>query len=326
MSKIKVSIIIPVYNAEKTLENLIEACLNQDYPRDDLEVILVDDGSVDRSREIIGRYTNRGIKYISQENSGPARARNTGWKKSCGDIICFTDADCVPEKGWVSKLVAGYISDEIGGIGGSYGIINKDKILPACIHQEIRERHLKMPKVVNYLGTFNVSYRREVLERVGGFDESFRQASCEDTDLSYRVIKKGYKLIFNHDIKVAHHYPEALIKYLKHQLIHGYWRMKLYRYHPDMVKGDVYSGVFDYIQPPLFLLTLAIFPLIFITSFKFLFFSLISIEMLLQFPFSLKIIARTQEKRYLFLAPITFLRGFSRAAGMFLGVTGFKRK
>jgi len=59
-----------------------------------------------------------------------------------------------------------------------------------------------MPKVVNYLGSFNLSYRRRVFTEVEGFDESFRQASGEDNDLSYRVIKKGYRLIFNEDVKV----------------------------------------------------------------------------------------------------------------------------
>ncbi|MCK5257287.1 MAG: glycosyltransferase, partial [Deltaproteobacteria bacterium] len=63
----KVSIVIPVYNAEKTLESVIEACLSQDYPKGSLEIIIVDDGSVDRSSEIAKRYAHRGLRYIYQE-------------------------------------------------------------------------------------------------------------------------------------------------------------------------------------------------------------------------------------------------------------------
>jgi glycosyltransferase involved in cell wall biosynthesis len=319
----RASIVIPAYNAEKTLGRVLEACLSQDYPKENLEVILVDDGSVDRSSEIAKSYESNALKYIYQDNGGPAKARNTGWKASNGEIICFTDADCVPEKGWVAKLVASYSSPEIGGVGGSYDIVNGDKLLPACIHEEIRERHLRMPKVVNYLGSFNLSYRRNVLAEVGGFDESFTHASGEDNDLSYRIIQKGYTLLFNEHAKVAHCYPENLFNYLKQQLVHGYWRVKLHRIHPKMVKGDVYSGVFDYIQPPLFLVTLLFFPVIFITPFNVLFFLLLLAELLLQLPFSLRVVMRKGEKKYLFLIPVTFLRGFYRSVGLLLGVVRF---
>ena len=319
----RVSVIIPFYNAEKTLEKVIEACLSQEYPKDNLEVILVDDGSVDSSSEIAKRYVNHSLKYIYQENSGPAKARNTGWNASSGEIICFTDADCVPEKRWISKLTARYSSQEIGGVGGSYDIVNGDTLLSACIHEEIRERHLRMPEVVNYLGSFNLSYRRRVLEEVGGFDESFKQASGEDNDLAYRVIQKGYTLIFNEDAKVAHYYPESLIKYLKHQLVHGYWRVRLHRKHPQMLKGDVYSGVFDYIQPPLFLITLLLLPFTVITPLNILFLFMLLTGLLLQFPLSFRIIERTHKKKYLFLVPVTFLRGFARSVGMSLGMIKF---
>ena len=319
----RISIIIPAYNAEKTLERSLEACITQEYPKGNLEVILVDDGSVDRTSEIAKSYIPRGLKYIYQDNGGPAKARNTGWKASKGEIICFTDADCVPEKEWVAKLMASYRSPEVGGVGGSYDIVNGDKILPACIHQEIRERHLRMPKVVNYLGSFNLSYRGKVLAEVGGFDESFTHASGEDNDLSYRVINNGYTLLFNENAKVAHCYPENLLKYLKQQLVHGYWRVKLHRMHPQTVKGDVYSGIFDYIQPPLFLVTLLLLPSVFITPFNILFLLLLLTEVLLQLPFALGIVMRTGEKKYLFLILLTFLRGFYRSVGLLLGVVRF---
>ena len=319
----RVSIIIPCYNAEKTLARSIEACIDQEYPKENIEVILVDDGSVDRSSEIAKSYASRGLKYIYQDNGGPAKARNTGWKASSGEIICFTDADCVPEKEWVAKLVACYSGPEIGGVGGSYDIVNGERLLPACIHQEIRERHLRMPTQVNYLGSFNLSYRRNVLTEAGGFDESFTRASGEDNDLSYRVIKNGYTLLFNEHAKVAHCYPENLLKYLKQQLVHGYWRVKLHRMHPQTMTGDVYSGVFDYIQPPLFLITLLLVPLVLMSPFTVIFLLLLLTELLLQVPFSLRIVMRTGEKKYLFLILLNFLRGFYRSVGLLLGMMKF---
>jgi cellulose synthase/poly-beta-1,6-N-acetylglucosamine synthase-like glycosyltransferase len=223
----------------------------------------------------------------------------------------------------VGRLVADYTGPEIGGVGGSYDIVNRDKLLPACIHEEIRERHLRMPRIVNYLGSFNLSYRRQVLAEAGGFDESFTRASGEDNDLSYRVIKNGYTLLFNLQAKVAHCYPENLLTYLKQQLVHGYWRVKLHRLHPETVKGDVYSGIFDYIQPPLFLLTLLLVPLLFIAPVAVLVCLLLLTGLLLQLPLALKVVARTGEKKYLFLIILTFLRGFYRSVGLLLGMMKF---
>ncbi|MBI4639086.1 MAG: glycosyltransferase, partial [Candidatus Tectomicrobia bacterium] len=243
-----VSIIIPVFNASKTIARTIEACLSQTYPQEKLEVIVVDDGSTDRTREIVTHYP---VVLVSQRNSGPAAARNRGWRASKGEMICFTDADCIPEKEWISKLVKKYTSQEIGGVGGSYGIVNCESFLASSIHEEIVERHLKMPSSVDYLGSFNLSYRREVLEETGGFNETYREASGEDNDLSYRVKKAGYTLLFDPTIVVAHHHPERLFRYLRQQFKHGYWRVLLYLQHPTMIKGDGYSGVGDLAQPPL---------------------------------------------------------------------------
>jgi hypothetical protein len=162
-----------------------------------------------------------------------------------------------------------------------------------------------------------------VLAEAGGFDESFTRASGEDNDLSYRVIKNGYTLLFNLQAKVAHCYPENLLTYLKQQLVHGYWRVKLHRLHPETVKGDVYSGIFDYIQPPLFLLTLLLVPLLFIAPVAVLVCLLLLTGLLLQLPLALKVVVRTGEKKHLFLIILTFLRGFYRSVGLLLGMMKF---
>jgi hypothetical protein len=111
-----------------------------------------------------------------------------------------------------------------------------------------------MPQMVNYLGSFNVSYRRSVLEEVDGFDESFERASAEDNDLSYRVLTAGYSLVFDPHNQVDHYHPERVWNYLRQQFWHGYWRVRLYAKQPDKVGGDNYAGMLDLLQPPLALL------------------------------------------------------------------------
>jgi glycosyltransferase involved in cell wall biosynthesis len=314
----KVSIVIPAYNAANTISSCIEACYAQDYPG--REVIVVDDGSTDDTEDIVRRHP---VRYLRQDNAGPASARNRGWRAATGEVICFTDSDCVPAHDWVSKLVEEYTSKEIGGVGGTYDIVNDHSLLASCVHEEIVQRHLRMPRQVNYLGSFNVSYRRTVLEQIGGFYESYRMASGEDNELAYQVIKRGYRLIFTKDARVAHHHPEHLLRYLKQQFWHGYWRVKIYRRHPGMVRGDSYGGHLDFLQPPLALALLCMLPFSFWGFGATVLLALLLLYLALQLPMALAIVKRTGKMNYLSLAFITFLRGFARGTGMAWGIFRF---
>jgi glycosyltransferase involved in cell wall biosynthesis len=295
----------------------MESCLTQDYS----EIIVVDDGSTDDTADIIKKYP---VKHIYQDNSGPAAARNTGWRAASGEIVCFTDSDCIPEEEWVEKIVARYTSDDIGGVGGSYDIRNKESLLAECIHEEILQRHRRIPFETDFLGSFNVSYRRKVLEEVGGFDNSFRNASGEDNDLSYRVRKAGYKLIFDKSIKVGHYHQTKLFKYLKEQYRHGYWRIMLYRFHPDMMKGDSYAGMLDFVQPPLAMVIVGILMIsLFYKPLSYAAFVLVLLLLVLQLPVTLRGIIRNRRYSYLYLSFISFLRAFARGFGMIKGIWKF---
>jgi len=318
---VKVSVVVPVYNSAKTLSKTIEALMSQNFLEDNFEILIADDGSTDSTAEIVKRYP---VKYLHQDNKGPAAARNLGWKFSSGNIVCFTDSDCIPEKDWISKIIKAYTSEQIVGVGGSYDIVNSESLLASCIHEEIVQRHLKMPKEVNYLGAFNVSYRRSILEEVGGFNESYSDASGEDNDIAYRVVKKGYTLIFDKNIKVGHYHPTSLLRYLKQQFKHGFWRMKLYKDHPDMSKGDVYAGLLGFVQPPLALLTLLLLPFLFIRSVIYFFFSFLILQAIMQLVMPFSLIRRTKKAKYIYLTFITFLREYSRGIGMAIGLWRFR--
>ncbi len=312
------SIVIPAYNSATTISYLIEACLNQSVKS---EIIIVDDGSTDNTADIIKNYP---VQYIYQNNSGPGAARNTGWQAAAGDIICFTDSDCVPETDWVKKILGKYTSEDIGAAGGSYDIQNKESLLAECIHEEILQRHDKIPAETNFLGSFNVSYRKNVLEKVGGFNGSFRTASGEDNDLAYRVKKAGFKLIFDKNIKVGHYHQSKLSKYLKEQYRHGYWRMMLYKKHPDMAKGDSYAGILDFLQPPLASAIAGVLLIsLFNPSMLYVLLLLIGVLFMLQFPVALRAVARNKHFSYLYILFAFFLRAFARALGMIKGIMRF---
>lgn len=239
----RVSIVIPAYNAAATLDECLSACTRQTYP--DCEVIVVDDGSTDATSDIVRRFP---ITYIRRERGGPAAARNMGAKKAAGEVLAFTDSDCVPHPEWIARLVNA-IDEGCEAAGGTYGIANPGKLLAKIIHEEIQLRHSAFGKRVDFLGTFNLAIRRDAFERVHGFDEKFDQASAEDNDLSYRMIDAGYRMCFVPEAIVDHYHPTRLVPYLRTQARHGFWRVILYMKHRDRLHGDKYAGRPDLVRP-----------------------------------------------------------------------------
>ena len=246
-----VSIIVPAYNAAATLAECLHACLSQTH--ESMEVIVVDDGSTDDTQAIIKTFP---VRYVRQENRGPAAARNRGVGIARGDVIAFTDADCVPDADWIEGLLRGF-DERTVAVGGTYGIRNESSLLARLIHEEIVLRHKNFRDTVDFLGSFNVAYDKSAFENAGGFDESFPVASAEDNDLAYRLQDAGGLLRFAPDARVAHYHPTKLWPYLKTQACHGYWRMKLYAKHPRRGTGDQYAGLSALLGPPLSLILVA---------------------------------------------------------------------
>jgi glycosyltransferase involved in cell wall biosynthesis len=239
-----VSIIIPAHNAKATLAECLGACLDQTYP--DTEVIVVDDGSTDDTAAIADTFP---VQCIQQAQAGPAAARNRGVADAKGDIVVLVDSDCVPETDWIERLIEGF-EDGVAAVGGVYTNARKDNALARMVHEEIAARHDTFGDEVDFLGSFNVAYRKEAFDAVGGFDESFTAASGEDNDLAYRLADQGGRLRFARTARVAHYHPTRLWPYLRTQARHGFWRVKLYVKHPKRASGDRYAGLFDLLAPP----------------------------------------------------------------------------
>ncbi|MFC1698149.1 glycosyltransferase [Nanoarchaeota archaeon] len=245
----KISIIVPMYNAEKTIIGLLKALDGQSY--DVFEVIFVDDGSNDNSVEIISNFKSRfKIKVVKQKNQGPAVARNVGVGYAKGEIIVFTDSDCVPYPNWLEEMVKPFKNDKIVGVQGTYDTLNKNKLMARYVGYEIAFRHKKMARVseIDFIGTYSAAYRKDVFTDAGGFDTKFKIASGEDPELSFRIKKKGYKMVFNPKAIVKHPHVDGLFKYLKQQFYRGYWRVPMYKAHKEKITKDTYSGMEIFIQ------------------------------------------------------------------------------
>ncbi len=217
-----VSVIIPAYNAEATIGNTIKAVLAQDYPRDKMEVIVVDDGSTDRTRDIVSQYPVKLVRL--SHNMGPSAARNTGGKKASGEIMAATDADDKVDTGWVRNLVRGYKEPDIGAVVGSSHIEYdtgdwQQRIiaeLGICLRgyenvEVLYDRRGHMGR--NKSAGSNLSFRKSVFEEVGGYDIALRVG--EEQDILWRVEQAGYRVAFE---------PGAIAYIWPRQQLRGYLR------------------------------------------------------------------------------------------------------
>src|SRR3989338_966512 len=213
----KASVIIPVYNAEGTIRKCIQSVLANDYV--DLEVIVVDDNSIDGTRDIVEHIKDDRIRLIvNEKKAGHAFSRNRGIKESRGSIILFLDADSYIEQNWVKihiRLHSDILADIVGGaIAGIYktvfgkcdGFCNWWTSIPYS-----RDRYLKKL----HIPTNNMSIKREVFDKIGYLNEALQ--SGEDAEFCYRALRNGIRIFFKCDLVAFHYEKDSFLGFLKHQ-------------------------------------------------------------------------------------------------------------
>ncbi|MEM5832296.1 MAG: glycosyltransferase [Candidatus Aenigmatarchaeota archaeon] len=192
----KVSILVPAYNEEKTIASTLKSLLNLDYPKDKLEIIAINDGSTDKTLEIMKKFRKYGIKIIDKPNGGKASALNAGLKKAKGEIIVCMDADSIVKRDALKKTI-GYFNDpKVGAVASSLKVYKPKTFWQRMQAVEyfynifLRKVLALMDSVFVVPGPFGL-YRKEALERVGGWDE---KNITEDMELTFRLQKAGYKI------------------------------------------------------------------------------------------------------------------------------------
>lgn len=233
----RVSIIVPVKNCETTIEDLLSSIANLDYPRDLVEVILVDGGSSDRTIEIASRYP---VEIIEEPGLGPGYGRMVGVKHSRGDILAFTDGDCIVPSGWLKAISKDLDDPSIGCVGGSILLDKRHtvgfsaryfeesilRVMPSSYEKRIYDKLLPF----KHLAFANLATRRDVLEAVGGIDVEFK--TFEDIDLLQRICDHGYKILFDPEVYVWHKHRQSIGGLLKQIYRYGSGGPKFRRKHP----------------------------------------------------------------------------------------------
>ena len=188
----EVSIIIVAYNEETYIEKCLTAILKQTFC--DFELIVIDDGSGDQTASVIKPIRDERIRYIRNDrNYGLGESRNLGLKVAKGEYIFFTDADCIPSKYWIEEGLKHFKDKRcIGVTGRTFYATAKTTIADRII--ENLEGH--------YHYTNNVAYKKEIIDKVGGFNEEFKFA-YEDQDMGYQLKEYG-QIVFSEDMIVVH--------------------------------------------------------------------------------------------------------------------------
>jgi cellulose synthase/poly-beta-1,6-N-acetylglucosamine synthase-like glycosyltransferase len=220
-----VSIVIPVRNGEATIRALLESLQKVDYDQNKVELVVVDGNSTDKTREIAAKYP---VKLCIEDGEGLNAARNTGIKNSGGEVIAFTDADCIVPSNWIGKMVENFRDPQVWCVGGNIkGCENTflsryadNTVMPVMRYFE-RRQVLRMIKLFfNYPAGCNMAFRRKALEEVGHFDEGLRYGA-DDLELVERVGKAGHKIVLDPSVLVLHKHRSTLKGLLKQTFNYG---------------------------------------------------------------------------------------------------------
>ncbi len=200
-----VSIIIPVFNDSERLKTCLEALENQTYSKNLYEVIVVDNGSDEDIESVVNHFTQAVVAFESCP--GSYAARNKGISVTKGDVLAFTDADCIPAPNWLEKGVANLLSiPQCGLVAGKIEFFFKDPNRPTAV--ELYDAHMiglpqqKFIEKWRYGATANLFTFKRVVEDVGYFDDTLK--SSGDKEWGQRVFAAGYKQTYADDTCVAH--------------------------------------------------------------------------------------------------------------------------
>lgn len=213
-----VSVIIPVYNEEKEIGRCIESVLNLDYPKNKLEVIVVDDCSTDNSYEVAKTYEKYGVKVLRTPKNGgcAAKTKNYGAKFAKGEVLAFLDSDSFVEPDTLKKMLP-YFEEGVGAVTPAVRIWKPKTLMEQLQYIEYETilflRRILMAVEAVYVtpGPFSI-FRRDAFEAVGGFDNS---SLTEDHEIALHLQAKGYKIRSTFDATVHTIPPKDIWGWIK---------------------------------------------------------------------------------------------------------------
>jgi GT2 family glycosyltransferase len=238
------SVVLPTYNRRAILERCLSALGQQTLDAAQYEIVVVDDGSQDGTREWL--RTRSDIRLIEQpRNAGPAAARNAGIKAARGDLVLFLGDDIVAPPRLLEQHVREHaqLADPHAAVLGYAPWGQQQEITPLMRYlfegrsfQQFRYHAIRDPEHVPYgfFYTCNLSLHRSFLLDYGLFDEEFRHAYGEDTELAYRLSQHGLRLVFRRELVAEHYHPTSYRQARKRTRVAGQVTALMARKHPEL--------------------------------------------------------------------------------------------
>jgi glycosyltransferase involved in cell wall biosynthesis len=225
----RISVVICAYNAERTMDACLQSLRALRYPTYD--VIIVNDGSTDRTAEIAQRYPE--MRLISQENKGLSVARNVGLEHATGDIIAYTDSDCAVDPDWLTYLAYKFVYGGFVAVGGPNLPPPEASRVAACVAAAPGgPAHVLIDdEVAEHIPGCNMAFTKASLLQIHGFDPLHRAAG-DDVDLCWRLQNEGHAIGFSPAAQVWHFRRNTIKAYLHQQMGYGHAEAQLYFKHP----------------------------------------------------------------------------------------------
>lgn len=238
----KVSVVVATYNGSRTLQNCLESLGRLNY--DDYEIILVDDGSTDRTPDVAKSFP--AVRYLRQANQGLSVARNAGIRAATGEIVAFTDDDCRADEDWLYYLVNDLVRSDFAGIGGHNFLPPDDSPVAAAVMASPGgPAHVLLTDTeAEHIPGCNMAFYKWALEQVGMFDPVFRKAG-DDVDICWRLQDGQFKIGFGPAAFVWHYRRSTVKAYLKQQIGYGEAEALLIAKHPEhynAIGGGIWRG------------------------------------------------------------------------------------
>lgn len=267
-----ISVVIPVKNAAKFLPKCLNSLNNLNYPKDKYEVIISDSDSTDKTREIA---VSMGAKVVDAGGPSVCAGRNSGFKAAKGEIIAFSDADCVMDKDWLSSAVKYFQDKKVACVGGVSLVPDDETVFgKACAFifsyglftgGSTYGRHFTSVREVTHNPGCNAIYRRSALEKVMPVDERFTDG--EDVIMNRRLKKLGYTFLFTPDTKLWHYRSSTAKRFWKQKIRYGMGRVMIGRAHPELLNPMHIIVGFGIPLIALILIVLAILDVVFLAGF-----------------------------------------------------------
>jgi glycosyltransferase involved in cell wall biosynthesis len=197
-----ISVVIPTHNRKSLLLNTLRGFQNQSYDKGRFELVVVDDGSTDGTREEIEAVLDRfdyPLRIAGQDKKGPASARNLGMSLAKGEIVAFTDDDCLPDPAWLCEISRAFSHPGTWAVSGRIF----SRIPPGIFVHSLLSASTIVSESDHFM-TGNFAVRKDAARRIGGFDPRFEDPWFEDYDFAYRIRDGGGEIATAADAKICH--------------------------------------------------------------------------------------------------------------------------